>query len=182
MNKFHIFKCFYELWSLTLDFDQKVKVWLFSIQSNFDQLTGKFICQSCAFGIFWTCWTCQGNSMGSLSPYMNLVCHWLGQTVKNCLYIVKTLILTILPFWWFDQISWGVVIQTWSNGSYESKILLWIKNWLYTEKSNFDFLVKIKCQGSFFIKMCQNMKRVHQEIQFSKLGFKVENFLNLEFF
>ena len=57
-----------------------------------------------------------------------------------------------------------------------------IKIWLYTEKSNFDFLVKIKCQGSFFIKMCQNMKLVHQETQFCKLGFKIENFHNLEFF
>ena len=57
-----------------------------------------------------------------------------------------------------------------------------IKNQMYTEKSNFDFLVKIKCQGSFFIKMCQNMKLVHQETQFCKLGFKIEKFHNLEFF
>ena len=30
--------------------------------------------------------------------------------------------------------------------------------------------------------MCQNMKLVHQETQFCKLGFKIENFHNLEFF
>ena len=57
-----------------------------------------------------------------------------------------------------------------------------IKIWLYTEKSNFDFLVKIKCQGSFFIKTCQIMKLVHQETQKCKLGFKMENFHNLEIF
>ena len=57
-----------------------------------------------------------------------------------------------------------------------------IKSQLYTEKLNFDFLVKIKCQGSFFIKICQIMKLVHQETQNCKLGFKVENFHNLEFF
>ena len=34
-------------------FDQKVKVWLFSIQLTFDQLTEKFICQSNGFVMFW---------------------------------------------------------------------------------------------------------------------------------
>ena len=34
MNKFHVLTCFDEKWILTLDFDQKVKVWLFSIQSK----------------------------------------------------------------------------------------------------------------------------------------------------
>ena len=38
-----------------------------------------------------------------------------------------TLVLTILPFWRFDQISWGIVVQTWSNGSYESIMLKWVK-------------------------------------------------------
>ena len=147
MNKFHDLACFDEKWILTLDFDQKVKVWLFSIQSKIDQLTGKFICQSCAFGIFWTCWACQDNSMGSLSPYVILVCHWLGQTVKNCLCAVKTLKMTILPFWWSDQISCGIVIQTWPNGSYEFIMLMWIKfhevwlsighSWLFPQYSWF---------------------------------------------
>ena len=91
MNKFHNFTCLDEKWILALDFDQKVKVWLFSIRSNFDQLTEKFICQSCAFEIFWTCWMWQDNSIEFLSPYVSLVCHWLGQTVKNCLCAVKTL-------------------------------------------------------------------------------------------
>ena len=43
------------------------------------------------------------------------------QTNKSCIkskvkdqsFSVKTLILTILPFWWSYQISWGIVIQTW---------------------------------------------------------------------
>ena len=51
-------------------------------------------------------------------------CHWTLETmfepnwslarlkIRNCPFSVKTLILTILPFWRFDQISWGVVIQT----------------------------------------------------------------------
>ena len=128
MNKFHNLTCLYEKWILALDFDQKVKVWLFSIQSNFDQLIEKFSCQSYAFGIFWTCWMSQDNAIESLSPYVSLVFHWLGQTVKKCLCAVKTLKMTILPFWWSDQISCGIVIQTWSNGSYEFIMLMWVKN------------------------------------------------------
>ena len=54
--------------------------------------------------------------------------------------------------------------------------------WLYTEKSNFDFWVKIKCQELFFIKTWQIMKLVHQETQKFKLGFKMEKFHNLEIF
>ena len=138
MNKFHNLTCLDEKWTLALDFDKKVKVWLFSIQSNFDQLTRKFICQSYAFEIFWTCWMDQDKAIESLSPYMSLVCHWLGQTVKNCLCAVKTLKMTILPFWWSDQISCGIVIQTWSKGSYEFIMLMWVKFhevWLSTGHS-----------------------------------------------
>ena len=67
------------------------------------------------------------------------------------------------------------------------KIDSWISQsidqfWLYTEKSNFDFLVKIKSQDSFFIKTCQIMKLVHQEIKKCKLGFEMRIFHNLEFF
>ena len=54
--------------------------------------------------------------------------------------------------------------------------------WLYTEKSNFDFLVKIKCQESFSINTCQIMSLVHQETQNWKLGFKRKKFHNLEIF
>ena len=50
------------------------------------------------------------------------------------------------------------------------------------EKSNFDFLVKIKCQDSFFIKTCQIVKLVHQQIKNHKLGFEMKKFHNLEFF
>lgn len=62
------------------------------------------------------------------------------------------------------------------------KIDSWISQsidqfWLYTEKSNFDFLVKIKSQDSFFIKKCQIMKLVHQETKKCKLGFEMEFFI-----
>ena len=49
--------------------------------------------------------------------------------IRNCPFSVKTLILTILPFWWFDQISWGIMIQTWPNDTYKFKMLIWIKNY-----------------------------------------------------
>ena len=52
-------------------------------------------------------------------------CHWVLESmlepnlalarskIRNCPCAVKTLKMTILPFWWSDQISWGVVVQTW---------------------------------------------------------------------
>ena len=129
MNKFHNLAYLDEKWPLALDFDQKVKVSLFGVQSNFDQLTEKFICQSHAFEIFCTCWIGQDNVIEPLRPWLSLICQWLVQTVKNCICTVKTLKMTILPFWWSDQISCGIVIQTWLNGSYESIILIWIKNY-----------------------------------------------------
>ena len=129
MNKFHNLTHLDEKWPMALDFDQKVKVWFFNVQSNFDQLTEKFICQSNVFEIFWTCWIGQDNVIESLSPWLSLIFHWLGQTVKNSLCKVKNLKMTILPFWWSDQISWGVMVQTWSNCSYESIMLMWIKNY-----------------------------------------------------
>ena len=57
-----------------------------------------------------------------------------------------------------------------------------IKSQLYIKKSNFDFLVKIKCQRSQFIKTCKNMKLVHQEIKKSRFHFEKSKFLNLEIF
>ena len=147
INKFHVLTHLDEKWPLALDFDQKVKVWLFSVQSNFGQLTEKFIYQSYAFEIFWTCWMGQDNVIESLCPWLNLICHWLGQTVKNCLCTVKTLKMTILPFWWFDQISCGIMIQTWSNGSCEFIMLMWVKfyevwlsighSWLFLNTADF---------------------------------------------
>ena len=147
MNKCHNLTCLDEKWPLALDFDQKVKVWLFSVQSNFDQLTRKLICQSYAFEIFWTGWIGQDDAIYSLSPWLNLICHWLGQTVRNCPSTIKTLKMTILPFCWSDQISWGVVVQTWSNGSYEFIMLMWVKihevwlsighSWLFPQYSWF---------------------------------------------
>ena len=44
------------------------------------------------------------------------------------------------------------------------------------------FLVKIKCQRSQFIKTCQNMKLIHQEIQNSRFHFEKLKFLNFLFF
>ena len=69
----------------------------------------------------------------------SILCHWVHEImlepnfplarwkIRNFPYTVKTPKMTILPFWWSDQISWGVVIQTWSNGSYEFIMLMWVK-------------------------------------------------------
>ena len=67
-------------------------------------------------------------------------CHWVLEImlepnfplarwkIRDCPSTVKTLILTILPFWWFDQISWGIVVQTGSNETYAFILLMWINN------------------------------------------------------
>ena len=65
MNKFQVLTHLDEKWPLVLDFDQKVKVWLFSVQLIFDQLTGKFICQSNAIEIFWPLLIGQDDAIGS---------------------------------------------------------------------------------------------------------------------
>ena len=57
-----------------------------------------------------------------------------------------------------------------------------MKSQMYTEKSNFDFLIKIKLQRLQFIKTCQNMKIVHKEIKKSRFHFEKSKFLNLEIF
>ena len=118
-------------WTVTLGtwFWPKSQSLTFQYTVKIDQLTGKFNCQSCVLGIFWVCWLGQDNSMGSLSPCVSLICHWLGQTVKNCLCIVKTLKMTILPFWWSDQISCGVMVQNWSNGSWVHNIDVGQNSW-----------------------------------------------------
>ena len=89
MNKFHVLTHLDEKWPLALDFDQKVKVWLFSVQSNFDQLTEKI-----HLSIQWIC------------DILNLVnrsrlCHWVLESIlepnlplarlkiRNCLFSVK---------------------------------------------------------------------------------------------
>ena len=69
-----------------------------------------------------------------------------------------------------------------SNGLTDEFFSQPIKSQLYTEKLNFDFLVKIKCQRSQFVKACQNMKLIHQEIKKSRFHFEKSKFLNLEFF
>ena len=116
-----------ETWSLALDFDQKVKVWLSSVQLIFHS---------------WPNFKYQSNALwNELNHAIRLRLYiWiLGimfQTNKSCISskpldqsnTIKTLILTILPFWWSDQISCGVVVQIWSNGSYEFIMLMWVKN------------------------------------------------------
>ena len=79
MNKFHILTCFYELWSLALEFDQKVKVWLFSIQLTFDQLTEKFICQSNRLAMFWVMPLGKNDEIELLRSCLKPTNHFLGQ-------------------------------------------------------------------------------------------------------
>ena len=55
----------------------------------------------------------------TLSIMLQLNLSFARSKTRNCPFSVKTLILTILPFWWFDQISWGIVVQTWSNDTYD---------------------------------------------------------------
>ena len=93
----------------SLTFQYIVKFW---------SVDWKIHLSSYAIEIFWTCWMGQDNFIESLCPWLSLICYWLGQTVKNCLCTVKTLRMTILPFWWSDQISCGIVVPTWSNDSW----------------------------------------------------------------
>ena len=69
MNKCHNLTHLDEKWPLALGFDQKVKVWLFSVQSNFDQLTKKFICQSLCI---WDLLSLLNNSIW---------CHWVLESM-----------------------------------------------------------------------------------------------------
>ena len=75
---------------------------------------------------------------------------------------------------WFKtlQVHW---IDKWILQLIDQKLIVY-------EKSNFDFLVKFKCQRSQFIKACQNMKLIHQEIKNSKFHLEKLKFLNLEIF
>ena len=107
----------------------KVKLWLFSIQLNFDQLTEQFICQSNGLAIFWTMLLGQNDAIWLLRSCLKPIDHLLGQKIRNYPFPVKTLILTIFPIWRFNQISWGIMVQTWSNDRYEFKMLVWIKNY-----------------------------------------------------
>ena len=82
LNKYHILTCFDELWSLALEFDQNVKVWLFSIQLTFDQLTAKFICQSNGLAMFWTMSLGKNDAIGLLRSCFKPDGHLLGQKQK----------------------------------------------------------------------------------------------------
>ena len=60
----------------------------------------------------------------------------------------------------FNLMAWPKTLLkiNWTDSEFSVN---WSKSQLYTEKSNFDFLVKIQCQRSQFIKTCQNMKSFH---------------------
>ena len=129
MYKFHNLTHLDEKWPLALDFDQKVKVWLFSVQSNFDQLTEKFICQCHAFEIFWTCWIGQDDAIESLSLWLILICHWLDQKSEIAFVQSKPWKWPFCPFgdlikfikeWWsnLDQLTF-ISLKWW----YGSKIM-----------------------------------------------------------
>ena len=70
------------------------------------------------------------------------------------------------------KINWLIV--DFQSTDEQSNVHWKVKLWL--------FLVKIKCQISQFIKTCQKMKLVHQEIKKSRFHFEKSKFLNLEFF
>ena len=121
--------------------------------------------------------------------------HQKGKMVIFRVLTAQRQFLTVWPSQWQTKLTYGLkdpngIVLTCSTSSKRSqihKIDSWISQsidqfWLYTEKSNFDFLVKIKSQDSFFIKTFQIMKLVHQEITKCKLGFENEIFHNLEFF
>ena len=80
---------------------------------------------------------------------------------------------------WSNDMAQNIAQVQWIDRWISSQLF---KSQLYTEKSNFDFLVKIKCQRSQFIKKCQNVKLVHQEIKDWRYYFEIWNFHNLENF
>ena len=122
MNKFHVLTHLDEKWPLALDFDQKVKVWLFSVQSNFDQLTEKFICQSNAIEIFWTLWI--GQIFSKLKMFCTLVPKiitwyksflWENFVNQSCRFC-NGLQLSCFEFCLNPNVSW------WKNGTKLGKI------------------------------------------------------------
>ena len=66
MNKFHSLTYLDELWSLILDFDQKVKVWLFSVQLTFHHLTEIHLSTNWSWGMFWSMPLCQNELFETL--------------------------------------------------------------------------------------------------------------------
>ena len=104
------------------------------------------ICELWAFWPFDLFWKqrCELSKLGPVQAsykhaQVGVLCMRLGnlfaarkkvQGSKKCnltIFTVKTLKMTIFPFWWSDQFSCGNVIQTWSNGSYEFIMLMWVK-------------------------------------------------------
>ena len=79
MNKFYILTCFDELWSLTFDFDQKVKVWLFSVQLTFDQLTENSLLILWTWVMFWTMLLGKNDAIIFSRSWLQPIDHLLGQ-------------------------------------------------------------------------------------------------------
>ena len=73
------FDIFDELWSLTLDFDQKIKVWLFSVQLTFDQLTKNQLSINWSWGMFWVMALCKDDAIELLRSCLKPTNHFLGQ-------------------------------------------------------------------------------------------------------
>ena len=72
----------------------------------------------------------------------------------------------------FLKINW---LEDKFQSTDEKSIVYWkVKLWL--------FFIKIKFQRLQFIKTCQNVKLVHQEIKKPKFHFEKSKFLKLEFF
>ena len=119
------FQCTIKFWSV----DWKIHL---SIQCNWDLLN--LVIRS-----RWLHWVLES----MIEPNLPLA-RW---KIRNCPSAVKTLKMTILPFWWSDQISCGIVIQTWSNGPYEFIMLMWVNfheiwlsighSWLFPQYSWF---------------------------------------------
>ena len=121
--------------------------------------------------------------------------HQKGKMVKIRVLTEKAWFWTFNPNTWLDGLRHDIknpIASFWPNymvqniarsiGLTDEFFSQLIKNQLYTEKSNFDFLVKIKCKRSQVIKTCQNMKLIHQKIKKSRFHFEKSKFLNLEIF
>ena len=70
----------------------------------------------------------------------------------------------------FDIMAWPKTLLkiNWMDSKFS---INWSKSQLYTEKSNFDFLVKIQCQRSQFIKTCQKYETYSSRNQKFKISF-----------
>ena len=114
------------LWNSNLikksKFDFSVYSWLFH------QLTKFHLSIQWSWEMFWAMKLGKNVGFESLRLYVKPLDHVLGQIILDQSDTVKTLFLTILPFWWFEQFCWGIVIQTLSIDTYDFKILILVEN------------------------------------------------------